>query len=357
MIADGDDPPHLICVGRLGWKSSAFISALVETGYLGGRIHLLRDISDADLRLLYERCLFTVCPTLYEGWGLPVGEALAMGKICVCSDRASLPEVAGEFGVYVDINSVDRSLATIRTLIRDDKQRRRLEARIRREFVPVSWRAVAEKVAAACEQAVNAKWQEPYPHTLLPFSTEISFGRLDRDTDGTGELLLSRIVGARRGLFLSKPLDERSFLIGEEIRAAGSWAQPEQWGTWLCHATGDISFSLTADRNQFYYIFLRLRVSGPLRDHAVRLSANGDVVWINTVGPESKNVLLCVRKPTEAIRAWRLRLSAAVDISMETQERIAALDSRIPTIGFERLIVVPDDDLKTRLDLLYRTFL
>src|SRR6266404_795459 len=42
MIEDGDDPPHLICVGRLGWKSSAFVSAVVETGYLGGRIHLLR---------------------------------------------------------------------------------------------------------------------------------------------------------------------------------------------------------------------------------------------------------------------------------------------------------------------------
>src|SRR5713101_7831997 len=90
-------------VGRLGWKSTGFISTVVESGYLGGKIHLLRDICDADLRMLYSRCLFTLCPSYYEGWGLPVGESLAMGKICVCSDRASLPEVAGEFGAYIDI--------------------------------------------------------------------------------------------------------------------------------------------------------------------------------------------------------------------------------------------------------------
>ena len=107
MLDDGDDPPHLVCVGRLGWKSSAFISTLVETDYLGGRILLLRDICDADLRLLYSRCLFTVCPSFYEGWGLPIGESLAMGKICVSSDRASVPEVAGDFNKKLRI-SCDR---------------------------------------------------------------------------------------------------------------------------------------------------------------------------------------------------------------------------------------------------------
>src|SRR5207248_2697041 len=72
MIEEGDDPPHLVCVGRLGWKSTAFISTVVESGYLGGRIHLLREICDADLRMLYSRSLFTLCPSFYEGWGLPV---------------------------------------------------------------------------------------------------------------------------------------------------------------------------------------------------------------------------------------------------------------------------------------------
>ena len=76
MIEAGEDPPHLICVGRLGWKATEFVSALVETNYLDGRVHLLRDISDADLRLLYDRCLFTVCPTLLRRVG-PAGWRIA----------------------------------------------------------------------------------------------------------------------------------------------------------------------------------------------------------------------------------------------------------------------------------------
>ena len=70
MVQEEEDPPHLICVGRLGWKATAFVSALVETNYLDGRIHILREISDTDLQLLYDKCLFTVFPSFYEGWGL-----------------------------------------------------------------------------------------------------------------------------------------------------------------------------------------------------------------------------------------------------------------------------------------------
>ena len=80
MLDDGDNPPHLICVGRLGSMISSFISTLVETGYLDGRIVLLRDISDIDLKMLYDKCLFTVCPTLYEGSGIPISKSLGIGQ-------------------------------------------------------------------------------------------------------------------------------------------------------------------------------------------------------------------------------------------------------------------------------------
>ena len=49
MIDEGDDPPHLVCVGRVGWRSEAFVAKLVETNYLDGKVMLLEDISDADL--------------------------------------------------------------------------------------------------------------------------------------------------------------------------------------------------------------------------------------------------------------------------------------------------------------------
>ena len=352
MIEAGEDPPHLICVGRLGWKATEFVSALVETNYLDGRVHLLRDISDADLRLLYDRCLFTVCPTLYEGWGLPVGELLAMGKICVSSDRASVPEVAGDCGVYMNIDSVDELLRVVRDLIRDERAHKKIEAKIRRDYVPVTWKEVAERVVEACQKSVDTHWEEPYPFTMVPYSTEISFGKLDRDTDGTGELLLTRIVDARQGHFTHHVLETRNFLFGEEIRSGGSWAQPERWGAWLCHSQGDVVFALAADASQLYYVSLRLRVCGWLHEQPIKILVNGEALWSGTIGPHSKDVMLRVRKSVGSATRWRLRIVAQVELTPELTSQIAASDSRIPTIGFERLIVVPEDDLKTRLDVM-----
>jgi glycosyltransferase involved in cell wall biosynthesis len=357
MIDEGDDPPHLVCVGRLGWKSTGFISTLVESGYLGGRIHLLRDICDADLRMLYSRCLFTLCPSFYEGWGLPVGESLAMGKICVCSDRASLPEVAGEFGAYIDIADRDASLAVIRGLLSDDAARRRLEAKIRRGYEPVTWHSVAKRVIAACQSAAEVLWQEPYPNTAIPYSSEISFGKLDRDVDGVGEAVLNRIVQTRRGLFLGELLQEQNFLRGEEIRSHGLWAYPEDWGTWACHAGGDIVVALPPSDSVLFDVFLRVRVSGLLTDHPIKLSANGTPVWSAPIGQGSRNIHFRARKTTLGTGGWRLRIRAELALSAELRSQIAALDTRVPTIGFERLVVVPENDLKTRVDVLYSLFL
>ena len=353
MIDEGDDPPHLVCVGRLGWKSIAFISTVVESGYLGGRIHLLRDICDADLRRLYSRCLFTLCPSFYEGWGLPVGESLAMGKICVCSDRASVPEVAGEFGTYIDITDHDGSLAVIRGLLNDKAARDQLEAKIRRGYKPVTWHSVANSVVTACQSAGRIVWQDPYPDTAIPYSCEISFGRLDRDVDGTGEAVLERIERTRGGVFLDGLLREQNFLRGEEIRSHGFWAYPEDWGTWACYAGGDIVVALDPCESSLFDVFLRVRVSGLLTDHPVRLSANGRLVWSSVIGPGSRNIHFRVRKQTLGASSWRLRISAELALSIELRNQIAALDARVPTIGFERLVVVPEHDLKTRLDILY----
>jgi glycosyltransferase involved in cell wall biosynthesis len=353
MIDEGDDPPHLVCVGRLGWKSTGFISTVVESGYLGGRILLLREICDADLRMLYSRSLFTLCPSFYEGWGLPVREALAMGKICVCSDRASLPEVAGEFGVYIDIANLDGSLAVIRGLLSDNAARSRLEAKIRRGYEPVTWHSVAKKVVAACQSAAGVVWPEPYPYTSIPYSSEVNFGKLDRDIDGTGEAVLARIERTRRGLFLGGLLQEQNFLWGEEIRSHGYWAYPEDWGTWVCHAGGDIAVALAPSDSLLFDVFLRVRVSGLLTDHPIMLSANGRPVWSAAIGEGSSNIHFRVRKQTLGTGGWRLRIRAELALSAELRSQIAALDARVPTIGFERLVVVPENDLKTRVDILY----
>ena len=81
--------------------------------------------------------------------------------------------------------------------------------------------------------------------------------------------------------------------------------------------------------------------------------ANGEPVWEGAIGPQGRNIITHLRRRGAVTASWLLRLRVEVELSPETRAQIAALDRRVPTIGFERLVVVPENDLKTRVDILY----
>jgi glycosyltransferase involved in cell wall biosynthesis len=90
-----------VLAGRRGWLyDDAF--AAVERLHLQERVHWLDFVADTDLPALYNLTRAFVYPSLYEGFGLPVAEALACGTPVVTSGRASLAEVAGAAAVLVD---------------------------------------------------------------------------------------------------------------------------------------------------------------------------------------------------------------------------------------------------------------
>jgi glycosyltransferase involved in cell wall biosynthesis len=60
------------------------------------------DVTDVELDLLYRKCLLTMFPSFAEGWGLPVGESLAYGKISIASRAGAIPEVGGELSDYIN---------------------------------------------------------------------------------------------------------------------------------------------------------------------------------------------------------------------------------------------------------------
>ncbi|MCL2657705.1 MAG: glycosyltransferase family 4 protein [Betaproteobacteria bacterium] len=93
--------PLLLFVGMQGWGVDDLIASIQENREIRPYIHRLNHVSDSDLVHLYKNCLFTVYPSLYEGWGLPVAESLAYGKFCIASDAASIPEVGGNLIEYI----------------------------------------------------------------------------------------------------------------------------------------------------------------------------------------------------------------------------------------------------------------
>ncbi len=144
---EGLDLPKLVFAGRPGWSRLDFDNLLRATGNLGGLVEIIPSPSDTELDWLYRRCLFLAMPSLYEGWGLPVGEALSYGKTAVVSNVSSLPEVGGDLVEYCDPHSIDSIAEACLGLIRDPARRQALEERIKSAKLR-SWSDVAADLLA-----------------------------------------------------------------------------------------------------------------------------------------------------------------------------------------------------------------
>ncbi|MGF1621677.1 MAG: glycosyltransferase family 4 protein [Rhodomicrobiaceae bacterium] len=86
-------------------------------------VRLLDRPGDFELSVLYRRAAFTVFPSLYEGWGLPVGESLWHGTPCITSNLSAMPEVGGTLCDYVDPLSVESIAKAVQRLASDERYR------------------------------------------------------------------------------------------------------------------------------------------------------------------------------------------------------------------------------------------
>jgi glycosyltransferase involved in cell wall biosynthesis len=134
-----DAVPDLLFAGQIGWLVDDLLADLEASNYLNGKIKLMSGLSDAEVRQAYRSCLFTVFPSLCEGWGLPIAESLMQGKICIASDRAPLPEIGGDLIDYFDPSDEDDALEKIEQLLFDPSRLTTRETRLRAEYRPRTW--------------------------------------------------------------------------------------------------------------------------------------------------------------------------------------------------------------------------
>lgn len=150
-VVPAEKMPRLIFAGRSGWMNDDFDQYMVATGNLGGLIQIISGPSDDELAFLYRNCQFTVMASLYEGWGLPVGESLSAGKTAVVSNTSSLPEVGGNLVRYCDPLSPKSIMQACADLIMNPHEVADLETRIRESDLR-TWKVVASDMMSAMER-------------------------------------------------------------------------------------------------------------------------------------------------------------------------------------------------------------
>ena len=125
-------PHKLVIVGEKGWNNEKLLTKLAGLD-IAEDIVLTGFIEDNQLPSLYSGATALVYPSLYEGFGLPVLEAMACGVPVACSNTSSLPEIAGEAALLFDPTDVDQIYSSIQKLLLDEKLRKTLgEAGIKR---------------------------------------------------------------------------------------------------------------------------------------------------------------------------------------------------------------------------------
>jgi len=143
---EGYEPPMLIIVGKKGWLDADIEYQVKNDIQLDNKIQVLKEVSDYGLNSLYKDCLFTVYPSLYEGWGLPIAESLNHGKQCIASKTSSMVEIAPNLTRFAHPLLVKEWVTQIKILCENPEILRMESQRISQEYEPKTWESTASEI-------------------------------------------------------------------------------------------------------------------------------------------------------------------------------------------------------------------
>lgn len=148
-------PHKLVIVGKKGWKYRGIFET-VERLSLKKDVVFTGYIPDADLAMFYNAADIFVYPCLYEGFGLPILEAMACGCPVITSDVSSMPEVAGNAALLVNPKDAHKISSAIGRLIKDRKLREDMIKKGLKRSREFSWRRCARETLKAYEEVGGA---------------------------------------------------------------------------------------------------------------------------------------------------------------------------------------------------------
>ncbi len=274
--------PRLVCVGGKGWMNEAVHELLARDKVLAERVTLLSNLSDAALTGLYEACEFTIYPSLYEGWGLPITEALCYGKPVIASDVSSLPEAGGVFAVYFEAGSADGLADAVERMSFDAPYRAACTARIAEAFRPRTWREIAVQIEAEIMRLAETE-RRAVAHEQIRPATYYRVARTEH----------TRIW--------------RGLASGEIVRTGPGWLWPEEWGCWTRLGGGELDLKLPPASGALQVALALRNVPGHATAWTVRATGVADLA--GSLLPGERRWVRFQVPPSPSGRTLRVRLA------------------------------------------------
>jgi hypothetical protein len=322
-----DQTPYLLCVGKPGYLFDAPQNFVKSRPHLESRIRFLEGIDDPSLASLYAGATFSVYPSFYEGWGLPVTESLCFGKAVASSNTSSLPEAGGKIAQYFDPYGVREAYQVIERLAFDEGHRKAIEARIAQSFKPRPWGAIASQVLDSA-QAIKDRCGEV----------------TDGPRSGIQQVAWSTLYAMRP----TRPEGDNEAPSGEDIRLGDGWYRCEDWGVWTRSRRASMVFRLPEIIPGPVALYVQLKAPPGGRVN-VRITARltGEAHEIELADDEPRYVRVAFNENPGARldQKFTLEASRLTDLGALTDNR----DPLVVGCGLLQIGVCPDTDLSSRI--------
>ncbi|PKO14170.1 MAG: glycosyltransferase family 1 protein [Chloroflexi bacterium HGW-Chloroflexi-10] len=141
---ENNDETHLVIAGRWGWESEAILN-LVKNLKLSEFVHFPGYIEQIDMPYIYNLATLFIYPSIYEGFGLPVLEAMASGTPVITSNISSMPEFVGDAGVLIEPDNQDDLTSAIHHLLIHDEFRKEMSEKAILQAKQYTWTNTATK--------------------------------------------------------------------------------------------------------------------------------------------------------------------------------------------------------------------
>ena len=156
MVSKDHETAPLLIAGGKGWLNHEIYDKVKQLG-LENKVRFLGYVTDDQMNALYHRCIAMVYPSFYEGFGLPILEAMAAGAPVICSNTTSMPEVGGDAVQYIDPYSVNSIAEAMKKVEKDKKLRGKMSTAGKKRVRDFEWSQCVRDVYEAVMDAAMSE--------------------------------------------------------------------------------------------------------------------------------------------------------------------------------------------------------